>query len=132
MKRRAFIGAAVAATVVIAVPAVFTSCRRNGRKDPLNIPYVLEKFCDENEIREIGKRYRLQVPMENTKEKLSELLLANKEGKSDRNLSNSAIDKLLEKKIKEEFSAYKTIIVNGWIISPTEARQCALFSLTQN
>jgi hypothetical protein len=132
MKRRAFIGAAVAAVVVVAVPAVFTSCRRKGRKAPLNMPYVLEKFCDENEIREIGKRYRLQMPMENAKEKLSELLLANKEGKSDRNLSNSAIDKLLEKKIKEEFSAYKTIIVNGWIISQTEARQCALFSLTQN
>jgi hypothetical protein len=47
-------------------------------------------------------------------------------------LSNSEIYELLENKIKEEFSAYKTIIVSGWIISPTEARQCALFSLTQN
>ncbi len=132
MNRKTFIGAAVAATFVIAVPAVFTGCRRSGRKNPLNMPYVLGKFCDENEIEEIGKRYRLQVPMENAKEKLSELLLANKEGKSNRDLSNSEIDELLENKIKEEFSAYKTIVINGWVISPTEARQCALFSLNRN
>jgi hypothetical protein len=132
MKRRAFIAAAAAATVVIAVPAIITSTRHKGRKDPLNIPNVLSNFCDENEITEIGKGYRLLVPMENEKEKLTKLLLANKIGKINRNLSNSEIDEVLENKIKEEFSAYKTIVVSGWVITPTEARQCALFSLNKN
>ncbi len=132
MKRRDFIGAAIAAAVVIAVPAVFTSCRRNGRKDPLNMPYVLGEFCDENEINELGIRYRFQVPAESTKEKLTELLLANSNNKMNESLNNSEIDELLNRQIQEEFSAYKTIIVNGWVITPTEARQCALFSLARN
>ena len=111
MKRRAFIGAAVAAIVVIGTPAVLIGSRRKGRKNPLNMPYVLGQFCDENEILEIGKRYRLQVPMENEKEKLTKLLLAKKDGKINSNLSNSKIDELLEKKIQEDFLSYKTIVL---------------------
>jgi hypothetical protein len=132
MKRRAFIRTAVATTVVIAIPAVYFGSRPKGRKDPLIMPSVLERFCDETEIQKIGDQYMSQAKVESTKEKLIELLLSNNGSKSNKALSNSEIDELLGKKIKEEFSAYKTVIVNGWVISPTEARQCALFSLNRN
>ena len=133
MKRRTFIMAAVATSVVVAIPAVYYSSRRKKISgDPLGMPYVLDRFCTKKEIYNIGVRYRSQAPSENTKEKLTELLLSNNKGKKIESMNKSAIAELLKEKIQEEFSAYKTIIVNGWVISATEARQCALFSLAHN
>jgi hypothetical protein len=132
MKRSVFIKAAAATAIVITIPAVYFSSRRKEKRDPLLIPYVLGKFCDDNEIRSIGSGYISLMPAENNREKITELLLSDNNGKKNGQLNNSEIQELLEKKIYEEFSSSKTIKVNGWLISPTEARQCALFSLTQN
>ena len=132
MKRSVFIRVVAAATILIAVPAVYFSSRRNENVDPLLDPKVLGSFCDDNEVRNIGSGYISLVPAENNKEKLRELLLSGYNGKKNSSLSNSEIQTLLQKKINDEFSSSRTIKVNGWLISPTEARQCALFSLTQN
>lgn len=132
MKRRTFILTAVAATTIIAIPVIKYSCRHAMTSDPLVRPDVLARFCDEDTIREIGKRYRSQVPEENKKQKLVELLLTNDAGKTIRPLSDSVISDWIEQKIQQEFKTQRTVIVAGWILSQTEARQCALLSFSKN
>ena len=132
MKRSVFIKAVLAIAATAALPVLYNRSRTKGRTNSLSVPGVLGDFCDDNEIYKIGVQYRSMVPTESTKEKLTELLLANGKGKKNTSLSNAEIDKLLNKNITKEYSDYNTMVINGWIISPTEARQCALFSLTKN
>ena len=33
--------------------------------------------------------------------------------------------------VHDDFDDGRTVVVDGWILSATEARQCALYSLTQ-
>jgi hypothetical protein len=40
------------------------------------------------------------------------------------------ISKNIEGMIHTDFLTDKTLIINGWVLSVTEARQCALFSLS--
>lgn len=130
MKRRTFILSATGAVIVIAtIPIIKYKCGDTIPSDPLLRPDALARFCDEKEIREIGFSYRKLMPSENTKEKLTELLLTDKAGKKLKNTGHSATAKLIREKIKEEFTAEQAIVVNGWVISSTEARQCALCSL---
>jgi hypothetical protein len=37
---------------------------------------------------------------------------------------------LIDKKVRKDFKEDKLQVIKGWVISTTEARQCALFSLT--
>jgi len=94
------------------------------------MPEILGQFCVEAEIRLIGDSYRSRVKGEDDKDKLTQLLLTDNTGKKIDSSDKSAVTELLNKKTLEEFRAYKTIVEKGWIITITEARQCALFSLT--
>jgi hypothetical protein len=130
MKRRRFLLIAAAATVTVAGSVILFSRRRNKSYDPLVMPQILGQFCDENELRQIGNSYRVMKKEENSREKLSALLLTDDAGKKIDPSDKSEVSGLMNKKIQEEFMEFNTLILNGWIISPTEARQCALFSLT--
>ncbi len=132
MKRSVFIKAVAAIGATIALPVLYNSSRTKGRNSSIYMPGVLGGFCDEIEIHKIGVKYRSLVPAESSKEKLTELLLANRESKRNTSLSNSEIEEVISKNIINEYSVYNTMVINGWVISPTEARQCALFSLTKN
>ncbi len=130
MKRRKFILVATAATVAVAVPLIYYT--RKGKKTyhPLVMPEVLGTFCNEAEIQAIGKTYRSNHQQEDNREKLTELILSNNEGRKIETSNKKEIAALVKKKTQREFQAYQTIVVEGWVISVTEARQCALFSLT--
>jgi hypothetical protein len=130
MKRRTFILAAAATAVTVTGAVLYFSRKRSKSYDPLVMPQLLGQFCDEDEIRQIGNSYRAKRKEESNKEKLSGLLLTDSTGKKIEPSDQAEVTVLLNKKIHEEFQAYNTIILNGWIISTTEARQCALFSLT--
>ena len=131
MKRKDFIITATAAAVaVIITPILIKQFSVRKHYDPLIMPDMLGQFCNEETIREIGKTYRKLSPEENTKAKLTDLLLTDVDGKKVAATDKAAVLEVIEKKTQQEFSAYKTIIVNGWVITKTEACQCALFSLS--
>jgi hypothetical protein len=95
-------------------------------------PLVLAHFCDRITIRDIGLRYRDQVPEENERETLEDLLLTNNDGrKVDPKSNNTVISEFLVSKIDQEFKNGQIVIENGWVLSETEARQCALFSFSE-
>jgi hypothetical protein len=70
------------------------------------------------------------IPVESKEDQLVDLLLIDETGKSiSRSSDLSTINSLENQKIKHDFDTEKTIVVKGWVLSITEARQCALFSL---
>ena len=128
MKRRNFIISAL--VVGTGLPVAYYLEKHNGSSNVLNKPDLLSRFCNEMELKDIGTKYRKTVPVENEKQKLKDLLLTDKSGKKIKSSDKMLVGELISKKTQEDFVGYNTIIINGWVISITEARQCALFSLT--
>jgi len=131
MKRRVFVKLAAAATAGLYLPGAACSSKNNRLVNMLSQPNALQHICDAETIREIGNAYQKLVPGEN-KETLIKLLAANVGHTINKSMGSSLVSSSLEKKVRQDFKENKTTIVNGWILSVTEARQCALFSLNQN
>ena len=93
-------------------------------------PRILGSFCNDEDIREIGMDYRKRVPDEAEKQKLVDLLLKNDSGNKINSTDKEAVSDWLDKKTDQEFKADSTMVVAGWVVSVTEARQCALYSLS--
>jgi hypothetical protein len=66
-------------------------------------------------VREIGRAYRELVPTESDREALEAVLRA----------AASSV----EEAVRADCEAGRVVVVRGWMLSVTEARQCALFSL---
>jgi hypothetical protein len=131
MKRRKFIWIGSAVVLAVAsVPAYQYYKKKSKFYNPLVTPNELSRFCDEGIIRDIGLSYRNMTPAENEKKKLKDLLLTGDDGKQAKESDNEAIFELINKKVRKDFKEDKLQVIKGWVISTTEARQCALFSLT--
>ncbi len=129
MKRRTFIDLSTfsaASVVVLLQNGCAEKAIKKGLGEPLSLSYIL----DAKTIRETGLAYREQFPSENNKKKLA-YLLTNQNSLAD-NTDPRTIRSILDKKSQEDFENGKTVVVNGWVLSETEARQCALFSLLQS
>ena len=93
-------------------------------------PIFLSRLFDEDTVRTAGKAYLQKNPAENDDDKLIELLEGNSSiaGSSD----EKEIQQFLEEKIKKDFEEGRTLLVQGWVLAITEARQCALYSLIKS
>lgn len=129
MKRKTFILAA--STVAVGLPVAYYLKKNKGKiTNPISTPGMLSIFCDEKTLRDIGNEYKKLAPQENTKQKLTDLLLS-KEGVEKIKPSDARqIMALIDSKVNADFLMKNILIINGWVISVTEARQCALLSLT--
>jgi len=111
---------------VIAIPTWYYKYRDLEYDQLLTEPELLSYIWDGNTISEIGEIYREQFPDENSERQLVGLL-------SNFTSSNTNLwIESLQLQITEDYKIGKTVLVDGWILSKTEARQCALYSLTQN
>jgi hypothetical protein len=124
MKRRSFILIASAGVAAIAIPTLVFSLHENTMDAQLFQPLSLAKIWDTETMNTIGLNYMLKVP----KESRERILIKRLMGKSKNDPANLAAT--LEQQIKNDFISGNTVMVDGWILSVTEARQCALFSLT--
>jgi hypothetical protein len=93
-------------------------------------PFFFSNPADAGTIMETGRAYRKEHPIENDKNKLSELLLA--DSKLSATANSEHIRDMLVDKVKNDFKNGNTAMVLGWVLSVTEARECALFSLLQS
>ena len=125
MKRRSFVKYTSLATITVLVPV--TSCNSISRKDnALSLPVNLLSIMSEDEIKELGNSYIQSFPNEANVDVLKTLIVQNK------NIpSKKLIDQKVKFEIKDDFVKGDTLILNGWVLSITEARQCALYSLIQ-
>lgn len=135
MKRRTFIytglGLAAVAGVTLGIP-VYRHFRRTQFEsgDPLTTPDELGRFCDKNGLFAIGKQYLREHPDENTSTKLQQLLLEGSGSKAAASETDEEKINFLKNKIHDEFGRQESYILDGWVVSATEARQCALLTLS--
>lgn len=117
MKRRNFILITFLGTAAIAIPSYlkFKYNKENSLKLPIQLSYIYSTEA----LSLLGKEYLKKFPDENSEEILLKLLL--------KDYTNNDI----QLKIKEDYAADNTIVLDGWVLSKTEGRQCALFSISQ-
>jgi len=112
MDRRQFLRVTAAGAVTsLSVPVVAAGARRADDRTlrALAYPELLGVLGAER-VRAIGVRYREATPAERNTVAL-----------------RAAIDP--SALVARDFADERTVLVDGWVLSITEARQCALFSL---
>ena len=118
MNRRRFLGVSAASAL-----AGLTGSARGASANPavdlltLAQPDLLS-LIGPQAVRNIGLRYRALVPTENDVRALYAAILA-------RRPWPPSIAGLVE----QDFAVGRTMVLQGWVVSVTEARQSALFSL---
>ena len=121
MKRRVFIGILSGALVLTAILGwLYRTSPFFNRSDDL-LPDSLAKICSKDKINDLGRIYREQSG-EKQEEVLMELVFEDKARTSSKR-------HFLSSKVSEDFRSGHTVMVDGWLLSITEARQCALISL---
>jgi hypothetical protein len=125
MQRRHFIHLSAYAAAALTLP--FAAGCNHQQIDIEAQPLFFSHLADVKTIMETGAAYRKTHPAEDNKNKLAELLLAN--NPLTASADNKAIQLMLDNKVKNDFKTGKIDVVNGWVLSVTEARQCALFSI---
>jgi len=126
MRRSDFIQLSAFAAAAISFPLLH-SCSPPAGEQALSRPVFLSRLFDEKTIKEAGKAHLKKMPAENNEDKLTQLLSGN--GAIASSAGEKAIHQYLDQKIKEDFEKGDVVTVKGWILSVTEARQCALFAL---
>ena len=76
-------------------------------------------------VRELGTHYRASTPSENSADTLRAAI-----SNGHRLRIPSLGIGTLDDQIRDDFANGRTVVVDGWVLSVTEARQAALFSLT--
>ena len=124
MERRNFILLSAAGIAVVGGSYWYLNYYNQEYNSPIVEPDSLSYIWDRETIINMGTNYRKQIPVEDNETSLVKLL------STDTNEDSSAIV-ALKKEIKNDFEKGNTIMIDGWILSVTEARQCALFSIIQ-
>jgi len=125
MQRRDFIYVSAYTAAALALP-VISGCADQQINAEAQ-PYFFSHIADVKTIASIGLAYRKTHSAEDDKDKLTELLLAN--SNLPKSSKDDQIRSMLMNKVENDFKTGKMAVVNGWVLSVTEARQCALFSL---
>ena len=130
MKRRSFILLSATGITALVIPSLSCNNVNPTASKLLQEPNQLAHICDAQTIRDIGNTYRKQVSAESEKDQLIKLLLTDATGNSIS--TDSTLLKLaLNEKIQADFASGNVVKVKGWILSVTEARQCAIFSFSK-
>lgn len=117
LDRRSFLQ--VGALGVIAAVATTVCTRENDRS--LDQPFLIATLGPER-VRELGSHYRAQTPHESTAIALRSAI---ESGRGSR-VFRKSIDDI----VQDDFADGRTVLIDGWLLSVTEARQAALFSLS--
>ncbi len=130
MKRRKFILsiglAGVAAILLTTFVTVFNNYRKLRGKKLLQEPNLLLSICNNEAVIALGKIYRKKHI-----ETFSELKLLKLISNDISFEQESITEEMLQRKIIDDYKNGETVMVSGWILSKTEAYQCALFSLAK-
>jgi hypothetical protein len=126
MKRRDVIQLSVFALAAISFP-LLNSCNPPAGELVLSKPGFLSRLFDKKTIIDAGKAYLEKVVAEKDEDRLIQLLSGNNPIVNSKD--EAVIHQYIDEKVKSDFEAGKIVMVKGWVLAVTEARQCALFSL---
>ena len=125
MNRRSFLQQMAASGLLVGLP-VFGTMPGSPDWHRYSRPDLLAIIDDADSVREIGRAYRRLFPAHNDVQTLGLMLQA----ETNRLALPSKIPAdRLSQCVQADFAHGRTVQIKGWILSITEARQCALFSL---
>ena len=87
---------------------------------------ALLRMLGAERVRALGIRYRMMVPAENREAALRAALSHGEPRGMGLPWSSHSS---MAQQVEDDFASGRTVVVSGWVLSATEARQCALFSL---
>lgn len=121
MKRRKFLWVTtVASSLVILYP--ISGCTTSEKSNQIAaVPLTLGQLISSEKISKIGINYRNKFKKEN-QSFLEDILISKK------HLSKNEIINFISDKINQDFIKDNIVIIDGWVLSITEAQQCALYS----
>ncbi len=123
MERRLFVKLSAFTAMALTLPLA-SGCRKGPKEMAVAQPLLFSHIVDSKTINEAGLAYRKTHPSEDSKERLSQLLLSKK-----MRLDPDEIEIKLDEKVVADFKQGNTLILKGWVMAITEARQCALYSI---
>jgi len=133
MKRRAFILLASTGAVGVAIPLLRQWEELSGWGSPFAQPRLLSLITSRKNIKSLGEKYTQLSPNESNYNVLFNLLSDTKLGsKVVHELNTNVVRSRLDGKVKDDFHSNRILVLNGWVLSITEARQCALYFLLQS
>ena len=124
MERRTFVRLSAYTAMALILPLA-NGCTSGSKEKAIAQPLFFSHLADVGTIKETGKAYRKSIPAEDNQTTLSELLL----GKNTDQTDYKSIENYLARHVEQDFKTGKILTVKGWILSVTEARQCALYSI---
>jgi len=130
MTRRSFVAKALVGGTAIIAAGVVKWKFWGTHTPPFKCPLVLSSFCDEETVRKIGLRYLALVPSENSQAELVARMSAAINRDPPDSANTAEVARQIELTAERDFRSEKILIINNWIISETEARQCALLALS--
>jgi hypothetical protein len=125
MERRRFLG--LIGGTAVAARSVACGASPDLQQSALARPYLLDALGAER-VRALGVRYREMMPAERDAASLRDAI--RRSLPMTARLSGDGPSPLA-RLVHDDFDGGRTVVVDGWILSATEARQCALFSLGQ-
>ena len=125
MNRKDFLVLSGFGLAALSLPAACQLSQRRERLASLARPIELSKICDTPALVAIGARYLKVAPGEGEEDLLADLLSQGRKGPPD------SLAHMLQQRIRADYESHDTLILEGWVLSRTEARQCALLSLIQ-
>ena len=120
MDRRQFLQCTTAGML-----ASLTATACDGDARSLARPELLD-MLGPGRARALGARYRQMVPSEND---AAALRAAITRGAASAPRRLGILPPSVADQVRDDFAEGRTVVVHGWVLSVTEARQCALFSL---
>ncbi len=130
MIRRSFLDKTAFAAAIVVAGGIVKWRVFSPKKLTLASPLMLSGFCDEATLRDLGRKYLAQVPGERSAKILFSRLAADgaRRGADEPDENEGASEAASQ--AEQDFRTKKILIIDGWIISQTEARQCALLALS--
>ncbi len=126
MKRGTFIQLSTTGAIAVVFPSLLNACREPVKyPDSLSNPAQLRNILNSKTLHKVGNDYLEKAPNEASKRTLVEHLT------TDASSDTTLVPQLMEQQIKRDFNTGNTVMINGWLLSITEARQCALLALEQ-
>ena len=125
MKRREFLRISTVGTLAVSLPVSAAFAGTPSRLPVIAHPRLMTLIADRRCICEIGFAYRKKFPREDTRSALSSAILEN----LPTHLADDLLQDRLDQQVRQDFASGRTVRLNGWVLSMTEARQCALYSI---
>jgi len=125
MKRRDFLVGRSGVAVISVAGTYFYSIRDIDYDPVIAEPFFLSHIWDNESILDAGKKYLSDASGEKDVQELVKRIVKNNGANGSESIQR------INEQIADDFENHQTVLVDGWILSVTEARQCGLYSLIQ-